>query len=88
VSARSDGTTWRVAVADTGTGIPQAFQGRLFERFSRAEDGRGRSSGGVGLGLSLCAAVAQAHGGTIELDRSNATGTRIVLNLPVTGGSG
>jgi signal transduction histidine kinase len=88
VSARSDGIMWRVVVADTGTGIPQAFQGRLFERFSRAEDGRGRSSGGVGLGLSLCAAIAQAHGGTIELDRSNATGTRIVLNLPVTGGSG
>ena len=88
VSAASDGTMWHLAVADTGTGIPLAFQSRLFERFSRAEDGRGRSSGGVGLGLSLCSAIAQAHGGTIELDRSNATGTRIILNLPVTAGSG
>ncbi|HEY4868457.1 MAG TPA: HAMP domain-containing sensor histidine kinase [Candidatus Dormibacteraeota bacterium] len=88
VTARSDGTMWRLAVADTGTGIPLAFQSRLFERFSRAEDGRGRSSGGVGLGLSLCSAIAQAHGGTIVLDRSSATGTRIVLNLPVTRGSG
>jgi two-component system phosphate regulon sensor histidine kinase PhoR len=88
VTARSDGTMWRLAVADTGTGIPPAFQSRLFERFSRAEDGRGRNSGGVGLGLSLCSAIAQAHGGTIVLDRSSATGTRIVLNLPVTRGSG
>ena len=88
VTATPDATMWRLAVTDTGTGIPAAFQSRLFERFSRAEDGRGRSSGGVGLGLSLCSAIAQAHGGTIQLDRSNATGTRIVLNLPVTRGSG
>ncbi len=89
VRVAADGAEeWDIEVRDTGTGIPVAFRRRLFERFSRAEEGRERSTGGAGLGLSVCAAIAAAHGGSVELVETDATGTTIVLHLPVTPSSG
>jgi two-component system OmpR family sensor kinase len=51
-------------VEDEGPGIPAEDAGRVFERFFRADPSRSRESGGSGLGLSIVAALAEAHGGS------------------------
>jgi two-component system, OmpR family, sensor kinase len=68
-------------VADSGCGIPPAEQGRIFERFARVDDARTRTSGGVGLGLAIVAAVAGAHGGTCAVVPSD-HGTTFALRIP------
>lgn len=71
-----------LAVADHGPGIPEGERQRVLERFVRLE--ASRNTPGSGLGLSLVAAVARLHGGTIELG-DNGPGLRVTLNLPVSG---
>jgi signal transduction histidine kinase len=67
-------------VADRGPGIPETERGRVLKRFVRLE--ASRSLPGTGLGLSLVAAVARLHGGTIRLE-DNAPGLRVVVALPL-----
>ena len=74
---REDGNV-RLTVADDGPGIPLELRDRVFERFVRGEGDRG---GSFGLGLAIVRAVAEAHGGTVELGTS-AAGTRFVVTLP------
>ena len=69
----------RIAVGDHGPGIPAGDRERVLKRFVRLEASRTRP--GTGLGLSLVAAVARLHGGSIQLE-DNAPGLRIVLVLP------
>ncbi|MFB6556572.1 sensor histidine kinase [Streptomyces sp. NPDC056405] len=57
----------RVAVADTGPGIPAADRERIFDRFYRVDKARSRDRGGSGLGLAVAGSLMRAHGGTIEL---------------------
>ncbi len=68
-----------VEVTDSGTGIPEAEQKRVFERFYRLETHR--SSPGSGLGLSLVAAVINLQGGSVALDETQ-PGLRVLLDLP------
>ncbi len=68
-----------ISVADHGPGIAVADRARVLERFVRLEGSRSRP--GSGLGLSLAAAVARLHGGTLRLE-DNAPGLRVVLGLP------
>jgi signal transduction histidine kinase len=78
------------SVTDTGPGVPQADRARVVQRFVRLE--QSRSQPGAGLGLSLVAAVAEAHGGRLELDDGPGTfegtfegsgpGLRVALVLP------
>jgi len=70
-----------IEVADGGGGIPHDALGRIFERFGRADSARNRSVGGVGLGLSIVAAIARAHGGTCSVS-SGAGGSTFTLVLP------
>jgi signal transduction histidine kinase len=79
VSARRDDDENVVLeVADTGPGMPVADQQRLLERFARSTD-RYRGSG---LGLAIVKAVAEAHGGRIEIDSASGHGCRVRLILP------
>ncbi|MDQ6742673.1 MAG: ATP-binding protein [Candidatus Dormibacteraeota bacterium] len=73
---------WELAVRDTGPGVDPAFRPRLFERFARADEARSSSTGGAGLGLSLCAAIVHAHGGAISLEDSGLPGANFVVRLP------
>ncbi|GAA4226287.1 hypothetical protein GCM10022254_10850 [Actinomadura meridiana] len=69
-------------VADEGPGIPDDDRARVFERFFRADPSRSRDRGGSGLGLSIVAAVATAHGGRASVDTAPGGGTAVTVALP------
>jgi signal transduction histidine kinase len=70
-----------LTVEDDGPGIPSDLRERVFERFVRGEGDRG--GGSFGLGLSIVRAVAESHGGTVELaGPTGRAGTRFVVSLP------
>ena len=73
----------RVVVQDDGPGIAAADRERVFERFTRLEDGRQRDAGGSGLGLSIAREVARELGGDVTLTEPSGPGTRATLDLPV-----
>jgi len=73
VTAHEDGRRVVIEVSDDGTGIPRADRERVFERFTRLDEGRARDAGGSGLGLAIAREVARRDGGDVELDES-ATG--------------
>jgi heavy metal sensor kinase len=87
VAAECTERAWTVSVADSGPGVPNEIRPRLFERFSRSDPARSRSTGGAGLGLSICAAIAQAHNGSIELGAGQVHGATFILNLPTQRGA-
>jgi two-component system, OmpR family, sensor kinase len=83
VSARRDGDSAVLEVADRGPGVPEELRERVFDRFaSGAGDGAGGR--GSGLGLAIVKAVADAHGGTVELSVADGGGARFVVTLPAT----
>ena len=79
LSACRVGASVEFAIADRGPGIDLADRARVLERFVRLEGSRSRP--GSGLGLSLAAAVARMHGGTVELEDNN-PGLRVRVALP------
>ncbi len=72
-----------IEVRDNGPGIPPELQQKVFERFYRGDESRSRRSGGAGLGLAISQALAEAHGGTIELDSVPGKGSTFRLLLPL-----
>jgi signal transduction histidine kinase len=74
---------WTILVKDSGSGFDRGFRPHAFERFTRADKHRSRDGGGAGLGLPLCAAIASAHGGSVNIDPS-VTGARLRVWLPAT----
>lgn len=72
-----------VSVADNGPGIAPDELSHIFERFYRAQHGRQQHSGGTGLGLTICKAFIEAHGGIIWAE-SSGWGTTISFSLPST----
>jgi hypothetical protein len=78
-----EGLLVRVSVTDDGPGVPVALQPKIFERFTRGDDARVRANGSTGLGLSIVAAVGQAHGGRVEVSSRPGATTFSVL-LPAT----
>jgi signal transduction histidine kinase len=83
VQLSSDSGEAVIDVVDTGIGIPPDEQARLFERFFRATAASTNAIQGTGLGLSISKAIADAHGGTIELESSGSEGTTFRLTLPL-----
>jgi signal transduction histidine kinase len=81
ITARRAGESVVLTVADRGPGIAPEDRARALDRFVRLEGSRSRP--GSGLGLSLAAAVARMHGGTVELE-DNQPGLRVRLTLPAT----
>ena len=71
-----------VEVGDSGPGLEGDDPDRVFERFYRADASRARASGGVGLGLSIVAAVARAHGGTVSARAGEGGGAVFRIELP------
>ncbi|MDQ1385653.1 MAG: two-component system, OmpR family, sensor kinase [Actinomycetota bacterium] len=71
-----------IEVADEGPGMSNEEAGRVFERFWRSDPSRTRSSGGAGLGLSIVAAIADAHGGRAEVQSETGQGSTFRVRLP------
>ena len=70
-------------VADQGPGLAPEDAERVFERFYRADPSRARTSGGVGLGLSIVAAIVRAHEGRVRVDTAAGRGTTFSIELPL-----
>ena len=63
--------------------MPPADRERIFQRFTRIDEARGRTDGGAGLGLAIAREVARAHGGDVRCDDSPTGGARFTVTLPV-----
>ena len=75
---------WSLVVEDNGPGIPDDDLAHVFRRFYRVDEHRNRDQGGVGLGLSLVRAIAEAHGGEAVIERRlEQRGTRATLRFPL-----
>jgi signal transduction histidine kinase len=83
VSAAAGGTGGvRLAVRDTGIGIPESERATLFEPFRRARNATAAAIPGTGLGLAVVRAVVHQHRGSIDLESTEGAGTVITLTLP------
>jgi two-component system OmpR family sensor kinase len=70
-------------VADQGRGLTREQAERVFERFYRADQARGRRTGGAGLGLAIVAALVAAHGGTVGVNTAPGHGATFWITLPL-----
>jgi signal transduction histidine kinase len=87
LSTTRDATTASIGVSDHGAGIPQEDQARLFDRFTRNDSSRNREAGGVGLGLAIVRAIAEAHGGSVSVQSEVGEGSTFILTLPLSNGT-
>ncbi len=77
----------RLTVTDHGSGIPEAFQSRVFQKFAQADTSDADRKGGTGLGLSISRTIIERHGGNIGF-HSSPSGTEFYAELPVAAESG
>ena len=70
-------------MTDTGPGIAPDDLPHVFDRFFRGDQARTGTAGRTGLGLPICQAIVQAHGGTLEVSSQLGTGTTFTLRLPL-----
>jgi signal transduction histidine kinase len=71
-----------LVVDDDGPGVPAEQRVRVFDRFTRLDEGRARDAGGVGLGLPMVRAIVERHSGTVTVDDAPIGGARFVVRLP------
>jgi two-component system phosphate regulon sensor histidine kinase PhoR len=83
IRVRRDGDSIRTCISDTGVGIPEESQIRLFERFFRVDRARSRELGGTGLGLAIVKHIVESHGGTIEVQSELGKGSTFSFSLQV-----
>ncbi len=69
-------------VSDTGVGIPPSELSKIFDRFHRVEESRGRSFEGTGIGLSLVKELAELHGGSVEVESELGRGSCFIVRIP------
>jgi signal transduction histidine kinase len=87
LDARPDGPVHSVTITDDGPGIPPADRERVFERFTRLDDGRARDAGGAGLGLAIVRELVRQHGGSVTLAEAastvdNSGGLQVEVRFP------
>lgn len=75
---------WQFVVEDNGIGIAAEQQGRIFDRFTQADESISRRYGGTGLGLAISRRLIEAMGGTLSLESRPGQGSRFVFTLPLT----
>lgn len=80
IRARRTNDIIEIEIADEGIGIPEDELPHIFEKFYRARTANGR--GGIGLGLSICQGIVEAHGGTISAQGREGKGTCFIIRLP------
>jgi GAF domain-containing protein/HAMP domain-containing protein/anti-sigma regulatory factor (Ser/Thr protein kinase) len=83
VTARLREGMFRLDVRDTGPGIAEADQGRIFEEFQQVDNSSTRKKGGSGLGLAISRRIVELHGGTIAVESQLGAGATFRIELPV-----
>ena len=71
-----------ISVTDTGIGIPEEDQPKIFDRFYRVDKSRSKATGGAGLGLSIAHWIAEQHSCSIQLTSTPGTGTIVTVQIP------
>lgn len=82
------GRSLTVTIEDTGPGVPVADRERIFDRFSHGETPDGRRHSGAGLGLAIVLAIAEGHGGRVDVGGEPGVGAIFTLVIPVDEGAG
>jgi two-component system phosphate regulon sensor histidine kinase PhoR len=82
ISLRQEDSKSIIEIQDTGIGIPGSHLPRIFERFYVVDKSRSKKLGGTGLGLSIVKHIVFLHGGTIDVESSQGTGTKFKIVLP------
>ncbi len=83
VSISLNQTSARVSVTDYGIGINDDFRGKIFEKFSQAENPNIRSASGTGLGLSISRSIIEKHQGTIDFKSELKSGSTFYFEIPL-----
>jgi signal transduction histidine kinase len=73
----------RISVVDGGRGIPEAFRKQIFERFRQVKESDGQRKKGTGLGLPICKAIVQLHGGEIGVESQEGKGSTFWFSVPL-----
>ena len=83
VRSRIENDMMRIAVTDTGLGIPHEALENIFDRFTQADASSTRNEGGAGLGLAISKDIVRLHGGEIEVEDTSSSGTTIFFTIPL-----
>ena len=83
VSLNADYQYFYIRVEDSGIGIPEESQNKIFERFYRVDKARSRETGGTGLGLAIVRNIILLHHGTIKVHSEENIGTTFTMRVPL-----
>jgi signal transduction histidine kinase len=83
VTARTMNGHFNVSVADTGPGIPEEHQARIFEQFHQVDSSNTKAKGGTGLGLAIAREIVEMHGGRIWVESTLGKGSTFQMELPI-----
>jgi signal transduction histidine kinase len=83
VSAKAINGHFAVSVTDTGPGIPEEHQSRIFEQFHQVDNSNTKRKGGTGLGLAIAKQIIEMHGGRIWVESTVGCGSTFQMELPV-----
>jgi GAF domain-containing protein/HAMP domain-containing protein len=83
MKASTENGSYTIAVRDTGPGIAEADQARIFEEFKQSESAQTKVKGGTGLGLSIAKRIVEMHGGKLWVESSLGNGSTFFVNLPL-----
>ena len=83
IKASAENGSYKLAVRDTGPGISEADQGKLFQEFQQADNSITKAKGGTGLGLAISKRIIEMHGGRIWVESQLGQGSTFSLTLPI-----
>jgi signal transduction histidine kinase len=83
IAARAEGGRFQVAVRDTGPGVAEADQARIFEEFQQVDATSTRKKGGTGLGLAIAKRIVEMHGGALTVESALGAGSTFRMTVPI-----